>query len=101
VPEDCIKPLAMSRFAPIFDRAVKEWKAAPVAAAVALIQYPKRLRRKGLDVGRLDGNAIENILRAFGEKKLLREAIWPALEFVAQKGVFVRRNGRRPPPSER
>ena len=88
VPEDLIKPLAMSRFAPLFERAVKDWKAEPVAAAVALIQYPKRLRRKGLDAGRLDGTPLENVLRAYGEGKLLREAIWPALEFVAQKGVF-------------
>jgi len=97
VPEDCIKPLAMSSFAPLFERAVKEWRAEPVAAAVALIQYPKRLRRKGLDVGRLDGNALENVMRAFGEKKLLREALWPTLEFITQKGVFDA--AKWPPPA--
>ncbi|MDH4197602.1 MAG: hypothetical protein OEW05_09365, partial [Candidatus Aminicenantes bacterium] len=97
VPEDCVKPLAMSRIAPLFERAVKEWRAEPVATAVALIQYPKRLRRKGLDVGRLDGIALENVLRAFGEGKMIREGIWPALEFITQNGTFDA--GKWPPPA--
>ena len=48
IPEDTVSDLSTSYLAEIFKTAVKKWKVNPVTAAVFLIQYPKRLRKKGL-----------------------------------------------------
>lgn len=86
VPADCVERLSVSRLAPLFERAVKTWKTPPVAAAVALIQMPKALERKGLAAGRIGDEAFGAVLRALGEGRLLRDGLLPALRAICELG---------------
>jgi glutamyl-tRNA(Gln) amidotransferase subunit E len=86
VPADCVERLSVSRLAPLFEKAVMEWKTPPVMAAVALIRIPKSLKRKGLDTGRLDERAFEVVLSALGEGRLVRDGLVPALRAACERG---------------
>jgi glutamyl-tRNA(Gln) amidotransferase subunit E len=79
VPEDTIRPLAMSRLAGLFERLVKEWKIGPTLAAVALIQFPKRLRKKGLDTASLTEDKLKKIFELYRDGKIPREGIFLAM----------------------
>jgi Glu-tRNA(Gln) amidotransferase subunit E-like FAD-binding protein len=94
VPEDTIRPLAMSRLAGLFERLVKEWKIGPTLAAVALIQFPKRLRKKGLDTASLTEDKLKKIFELYRDGKIPREGI-----FLAMSGALSV-DGLPPVPSE-
>ena len=53
IPADCIEPLSVSPFAPLFARAVRDWGIDPTAAAVILIQLPKRVSKNARTVFQL------------------------------------------------
>jgi glutamyl-tRNA(Gln) amidotransferase subunit E len=99
IPEDVVRPLAMSRFAGLFERLVKEMGVDPTLASVALVQFPKRLERKGLDPSVLGEEVFSRIFGLFGERKISREGILEALNRAAANGG--RLDGSFPPaPSE-
>lgn len=75
LPEDVIKPLAISNLVKNFEKYVKEWKINPVLAGVALIQYPKRLKKKNLDFNKLSTGTIDKIFDAYRKGLLTREGI--------------------------
>jgi len=83
VPADVVRPLAMSRLAGLFETLVDDWKIDATLASVALVQYPKRLRRKGLDPARLAAVLAEDNLRAifalYKEGKIARDGIYLAM----------------------
>lgn len=88
IPHDVIRPLAVSSFVPLFEMLVKEWKIDPTLAAVALIQFPKRLRRE-LDHGRsVDVNTLREIFHAFRSKKVAKEWILMGMREVVTNGSF-------------
>jgi glutamyl-tRNA(Gln) amidotransferase subunit E len=89
VPEDLVARLAASPFAPLFEQAVGEWGVKPALAAVVLVQYPRRLKRRGLPVDRLDAATIEAVLRALGGRRLYKEGVLPLLERVLSAGGTV------------
>jgi glutamyl-tRNA(Gln) amidotransferase subunit E len=91
VPEDVVKPLAMSRFAGLFDTLVKDWKIGPTLAAVALVQFPRRLRRKGLDASALTEDKLKKIFELYRSGRIPREAI-----FLAMSGAL---DADGPPPA--
>ena len=80
VPADLIPALSVSRFAGLFETAVKAWKIDPKLAAVVLAQYPKRLKRKGLPWRELDEASLSAVLEAVRDGALRREGILPLLE---------------------
>ncbi len=80
VPADVVERLSVSPSAGLFEKAVREWGLNPKTAAVILIQYPKRLRRKGLPPLPGDAPAFEEIFKALKEKCLYREGVLPLLE---------------------
>ena len=84
LPADVIEPLAVSRLAGLFEVLVKDWKIDPVAAAVALIQFPKRLKRKGLDAGRLTDETLRPILALFRDKRISRDGVLALMEQAAR-----------------
>jgi len=84
LPADIVEPLAMSRQADLFEILVKDWKVEPVAAAVALVQFPKRLKKKGLDVRRLDGDILRPILALFRDRKISRDGVLALMESAAR-----------------
>jgi len=89
VPKDVVERLSVSPFATLFDRAVKDWGIDSKLAAVVLVQYPKRLKRKGLPPTGLDSTAMEAVLAAVRDKRLYREGILPVLEAVLAEGRSV------------
>ncbi len=72
----------------MFKKVIKEWKINPVFAAVLLIQFPKRLKKKGYDIDILNEEIFSKILSAYNENKITRDGILPLLENVISLGVF-------------
>jgi len=89
IPEDLVAPLAASSSAPLFERAVGEWGVKPALAAVVLVQYPRRLKKRGLPVDRLEAVTFEAVLEALGERRLFKEGVLPLLERVLSSGGTV------------
>ena len=88
IPADTIAELSISPYAELFKRAVNEWNINPTFAAVMLIQFPKRLRKKGYDTDILNEESLSEILQAYRDGKITRDGILPLLENVIALGVF-------------
>ncbi|MEJ2105281.1 MAG: Glu-tRNA(Gln) amidotransferase subunit GatE, partial [Ignavibacteriaceae bacterium] len=65
IPSDTIDELSISKYAELFKKAVNEWKINPTNAAVILIQFPKRLKKSGYDINRINEEMISSILRTY------------------------------------
>ena len=79
VPDDVVRPLAMSAFAGLFDKLVNEWKIDPTLAAVALVQFPKRLRKEGLGTAALTVDNMKKIFELYRDGRIAREGIYLAM----------------------
>ena len=88
IPEDTIPDLSISKYADLFKKAVTNWKIDPTTAAVAIIQYPKRLKKENHNVELLNEDVFENILKGFADKKIPRDAILSAMQNVLELGLF-------------
>lgn len=88
IPKDTITPLSVSEFAELFKSVVEEWKIDPVLAAVTLIQYPKRLRKRKLDISLITVKMMECIFKAYKDGLLSRDGILPILVKSVEKGKF-------------
>lgn len=88
IPEDTIEELSISPYANLFKKAVKDWKINPVFTAILLIQYPKRLKKKGYDIDILNEEILSEVLTAYKEKKITRDGILPLLENVISLGIY-------------
>jgi glutamyl-tRNA(Gln) amidotransferase subunit E len=88
IPEDTIQELSISKYAPLFKMAVNEWHVNPTAAAVILIQYPKRLRKKGFNIGILNNEILSILLRSFAEGRIPRDAVLSVMEKILENGFF-------------
>ncbi len=88
IPEDCVQPLALSKYAPLFDKLVDEWKLNPTTVAVALIQFPKRIRRKRISISAITPEVIEQIFFAYKNGRIAKEGIYEAMERTAISGQF-------------
>jgi glutamyl-tRNA(Gln) amidotransferase subunit E len=88
IPADLISELCISNYASLFKQAVKEWKVNPTGAAVFLIQYPKRLKKKGYNIGILNENIFYKMLRVFSDKKMPFDAVLTILERIIERGQF-------------
>ena len=86
VPVDVVEPLAASRLAGLFEVLVKDWKISPIVSSVALVQFRKRLRKKGLDVRRLDEDSLRRIFALFRDRKISRDGVLAFMETVARGG---------------
>jgi glutamyl-tRNA(Gln) amidotransferase subunit E len=89
VPEDLIERLSVSPYAPLFEKSVKEWGLSSKLASVLLIQYPKRLKKKGLPVPLLDGGMMEDTLKALRDRRMFKEGILPLLEQALVSGQSI------------
>jgi glutamyl-tRNA(Gln) amidotransferase subunit E len=88
VPADLISELSISTKSKLFEKAVKELKIDPVLASVALIQFPKRLKRMKLNTDSLTSEVLEKILIAMKDRKIVKEGVFPALEQTCVNGGF-------------
>ncbi len=89
VPEDLIERLSVSPYAALFEKSVRGWGLSPKLASVLLIQYPKRLKKKGLPVPLLDGGMAEDTLKALKDRRLFKEGILPLLEQALVSGKSI------------
>jgi glutamyl-tRNA(Gln) amidotransferase subunit E len=93
IPKDTIEELSISRYADLFKKAVIEWKVNPTTAAVFLIQYPKRLKKKACMIeclpafGGVEG-MLEGILKSYTEGKIPNDALLSVLKTSVELGVF-------------
>jgi glutamyl-tRNA(Gln) amidotransferase subunit E len=84
LPADVVEPLAVSRLAGLYEVLVKDWEIEPVAAAVALVQYRKRLKKKGLDTGTVGEDALRRIFALLRDRKISREGVFALMEKAAR-----------------
>ena len=81
----------------VFARAVKDWGLDPTAAAVILIQLPKRVaRRSGNTTYTFSRDQMSEVLRAFRDGTLAREGVVPTLTAVTRGTPFT--HDTAPPP---
>nr|MBP9121338.1 hypothetical protein [Ignavibacterium sp.] len=88
IPKDTIEELSISPYAELFKKAVLDWKINPTTVAVFLIQYPKRLRKRGVTTEWLNKSMFEEILKSFADKKIPQDALLTTLQTVAELGMF-------------
>jgi glutamyl-tRNA(Gln) amidotransferase subunit E len=88
IPADVMEPLAISKNAALFKTAVNELGINPVLAAVALIQYPKRLKKMKADTEQLNEEIFLGIFRAFNLGLISREGIIRAMFDATKYGSF-------------
>jgi len=97
VPADLIEDLAVSRFAVTFDKVVNQPFNIPAKlAATVLIQFPKRLRRRGLDISKLNHDIFEKVFQYFAEGKILKDGIIVALDHYLRIGELLEIDLLRP-----
>lgn len=83
LPADVVEPLAVSREAGLFEMLVKEWGLDPTAAAVALVQYPKRLKSKGRDPALLTEDKLRRIFALFRDRRISRDGVFALMDKAA------------------
>ena len=88
IPKDTIEELSVSIYAELFKKAVNDWKINPTTVAVFLIQYPKRLKKRGVTTEWLNENKLEEILKSYADKKIPQDALLTTLQTVAELGMF-------------
>ena len=86
VPEDCIEPLSISRYATLFKKLVLEDRIDPKLTAVVLIQYLKRLKKKNVPIEKLSPHLIEKTLLMYKEGRIAREGLLDLLTLAARTG---------------
>jgi glutamyl-tRNA(Gln) amidotransferase subunit E len=80
VPADLVEKLAVSPFVSLFEKAVGEWGMKPALVSVVLVQFPARLKKKGLPADELDEAAMTSVLAALKERRIYKEGVLPLLE---------------------
>lgn len=88
IPEDTVSDLADSKFPELFMEAATEWKLDPTLCSVALIQFRKRLKKKGYDVSALGKDETRKILEAYKNGDIVREGVFEAMKRTADAGEF-------------
>ena len=88
IPADTIEPLSISKYGSLFKKLITNLKVDPTLAAVTIIQFPKRLIKKGVDISLLDNKMFEEIFTAYKSGLLSKDGILPVLEKSLLKGKF-------------
>ncbi|MBN2357447.1 hypothetical protein JXO59_15140, partial [candidate division KSB1 bacterium] len=96
IPEDTIVPLTYSPWAELFATAVRDLQVPAVLAAVVLIQYPKRLHKKGMDINKLHAEFLDELLTAVVKKRLPRAGVLQAMEAYLDRGEKIWLQWKKP-----
>ncbi len=89
VPADLITDLAVSRFAKTFDYVVSEIGIDPKIASTVIIQFPKKLKKKGLKIAKLNNEIFLTIFAALKSKRIIKESIIFILEDYLSSGKLI------------
>lgn len=92
IPTDTIRPLSISKYASLFEFLVKEWKINPTLAAVALVHYPKRLKKHGRMISMLNEEIMKDIFTAYKENLISKEGILLAMNLSITDGRLMKEN---------
>jgi glutamyl-tRNA(Gln) amidotransferase subunit E len=87
IPKDIIEPLAISKYANLFEACVKLWKLDATLISVVLIQYPKRLKKK-YNTDLLTISLMRETLSAYKDGLISKDGILTALENSLKMGGF-------------
>ncbi len=96
LPEDVVEPLAMSRLAAFFEMLVRDWRIDPVMASVALVQFGKRLKRKGLDADAIGLDALRRIFKLYRDRTISRDGVLALMEKAARREALPEADDVRP-----
>jgi glutamyl-tRNA(Gln) amidotransferase subunit E len=88
IPEDTIKDLSISPFAKLFRQAVNEWELNPTTIAVALIQFPKRIKKERLDPSIITESMFYDLFYEFKEGNIPKDSIYMILKISVIAGSF-------------
>lgn len=88
IPSDTIRELSISKYAKLFKFIVEEWEINPTIAAVALIQYPKRLKKMKLDADLLYEGLMKEIFRSYKDGLLSQGGILYAMKNAIEQNDF-------------
>jgi Glu-tRNA(Gln) amidotransferase subunit E-like FAD-binding protein len=67
---------------------VKEWKLNPTTVAVLLIQFPKRIKREGLDNTVISEEMLKSIIWEYKEGNVAKDYLYSLLKKSVSSGSF-------------
>lgn len=82
VPSDIIKDLSVSKYARTFEILVEEMGISPVLAASALINFPKKLKKRGKDISFLNNNIFIQVFELYKNSFICKDGIFYLLELI-------------------
>ncbi len=88
VPSDIVRDLRISKLANLFDKVVNELNISPKFASVALIQFPKRLKKMRLSTIALTEEVYFNIFKLITDNKISHASVFPIMKKIAETGIF-------------
>jgi len=88
IPTDVIQPLAHSPYCHLFKSLVNDLKINPTLASVALIQYPKRLKKLTGERIQFDVESFEKIFSIYETGLISQEGIYLAMQSLVREGKF-------------
>ncbi len=88
IPEDTTADLSISRFAELFKKSVVEWNLNPTTVAVLLIQFPKRIKKEGLDHTIISEEMMKSIIWEYKEGNVVKDYLYLLLKKSVSSGSF-------------
>ncbi len=88
IPAIDASELALSKDTALFDELVNDLGIQPKFAAIVLLQYKKKLRKRKIDLSKLSNMDIKNIMCAYKGGRLVKDAIIYIMELTAKNGMF-------------
>jgi len=88
IPEDVIIPLCLSPLAGLFEELIFKRKLPAMLCSVALIQFPKRLKKSGLETSALNEGTLNRIFTLFEKGKLPKDGILQAMYVICKKNAY-------------
>jgi glutamyl-tRNA(Gln) amidotransferase subunit E len=88
IPMNVRRNLLLSKYSVLFEELVANTKLDPRFMATALIDFPKRMRRKGYDLSLINEDLFRTLFTALKDKKIIKEGFIYALESTLKAGEF-------------
>ncbi len=88
VPADIRRDLSISPMAPLFKELVSEKEIDPRIAATTIINFPKRMKRKRMNVKFINADLISSILNCYKNNIISRDGILKVMEEAIKLGKF-------------
>lgn len=80
--------IATSNYADIFENLINELKVEPKFASFALVNFRKRLKKEGLDFGKLKSEDIATIFNKYQNSEIIKEGVLQTIRKAIKNGSF-------------